>query len=97
MLRRLIGLNINKFLNSSLRSASNVASTRSFTNYKKTLIFFSGFGSIACFDYFARDGESLGAVLRFGRSFKIACQISLDYNVGLYGLDENSEEYDIVS
>lgn len=52
---------------------------------------------MGCYDYFFRDGETIGAVVRFARSFKIALQISIDYNIGLYGLDENSEAYDKVS
>lgn len=51
---------------------------------------------MACFDYFAKDAEYLGATLRFLRSLKIAAEISIDYNVGLYGLDDESEEYDKV-
>lgn len=52
---------------------------------------------MTCYDYFAKDAEYLGATLRFMRSLKIAAEISIDYNVGLYGLDEESEEYDKVS
>jgi len=35
----------------------------------------------------------LGAVHRFLRSAKIACQMSLDYQIDLFGMDENTEEY----
>jgi aarF domain-containing kinase len=45
------------------------------------------------FDYFVRDGESIGAAIRFGRSLKIALEISLDYNYGLYGLKPDSDDY----
>lgn len=39
-------------------------------------------------------GQSFGAIHRFLRSATIALQISLDYSIGLYGMDEKSEEYD---
>jgi aarF domain-containing kinase len=46
------------------------------------------------FDYFFRDAESIEAAVRFARSLKIAVEISFDYNSGLRGLLEDSEEYD---
>jgi hypothetical protein len=65
-------------------------------NYKKSIIFFGGAGALACYDYFLLDGEFLGAGLRFLRSLKIALQISMDYRLGLRGLEEDSEEYNLV-
>lgn len=97
MLSKLIRASGRTHWKTSLRSASTVATTRRIASYKKSLAFFGSFGSIACYDYFLRDGESLGAALRFMRSTRIALEISIDYNIGLYGLDENSEEYDKVN
>lgn len=96
MLSRAVGVSFKKCFNHSSRSASTTVTSRNVKTYKKSLVFFGGLASLACFDYFARDAETLGGVLRFMRSFKIACQISIDYNIGLYGLDENSEQYDKV-
>lgn len=60
---------------------------------------FKSTGVLTSCDYFINDGEYNGAVLRFMRSLKIAAQISLDYNIGLYNLDEekNPDEYNKVS
>lgn len=93
MLSRAVGFGVKKSFNHSSRSASTTVTSGNIAAYKKSLIFFGGLGSLACFDYFARDAESLGGALRFMRSFKIACQISIDYNIGLYNIDENSEQY----
>lgn len=45
------------------------------------------------YDAGLRDFETLGGINRFLRSLKIAIQISTDYSIGLYGLIEDSEEY----
>ncbi|CRK94097.1 CLUMA_CG007620, isoform A [Clunio marinus] len=94
MLSRIVNLSARNGFNSSIRNMTRKVNSNKLTSYKKSLIFLSSFGSLSCYDYFLRDGESLGAALRFCRSLKIALTISLDYNIGLYGLDENSEQYD---
>jgi hypothetical protein len=96
MLSRIAKLSVKKGLKLQSRSvSSNVTKFKPF-NYKKSLIFFGSFGSLAAYDYFVRDGESMGAITRFLRSSRIALEISVDYNLGLRGLDENSPEYDKV-
>lgn len=97
MISRIVNLTCKTYCKNSSRALSTVVTSRSFVNYKKSIIFFGSVGSLSSYDYFFRDAESLGAVIRFSRSLKIALQVSIDYNVGLYGLDENSEEYDKVN
>lgn len=97
MISRIVNLTFNNHCRHSIRSVSTAVTSRSITRNKKSFVFLGGIGSLLCYDYFSRDAESLGAALRFMRSFKIAVQVSFDYNFGLYGLDENSEEYDKVN
>lgn len=98
MLSKLASSSVRNYWRTSLRSASTDVTTRRFTAYRKSLILIgSGFGSLSCYDYFLRDGESLGGFRRFMRSSKIALEISIDYSIGLNGLVENSEEYDKVN
>lgn len=92
MLSRLVKHSVSSFP----RSASTISTSKTLANHYKKLTIFGGFTSLALFDYFVRDAESIGAVIRFGRSLKIAADISFDYNFGLKGLDENSDEYDKV-
>lgn len=97
MFSRIIHLTVKNSCKHSIRPASTAVTSRSFARNKKSVIFFGTFGSLSLYDYFIRDAESLGAALRFLRSFKVALQVSIDYKVGLYGLDEASEEYDKVN
>lgn len=70
--------------------------TRKLADYRKSLIVAGLGSSLVCFDYFYRDGQSLPAATRFVRSLKVGAEISLDYSFGLWGLEEDSEEYDKV-
>lgn len=97
MLSKIVNLSVKNYCKTPLRNASSTVASRQLTSYRKSLVLISGLGSLSCYDYFIRDGETLGAIVRFARSFKIALQISIDYNIGLHGLDEESEEYDKVS
>lgn len=96
MLSKLVNSTAKNYSRLSLRHASTVVASRRLAGYKKSLIFFGGFGSLTCYDYFFRESETLGAARRFARSFKIAFQVSLDYNIGLRGLVEDTAEYDKV-
>lgn len=48
------------------------------------------------YDGISNDFEVTGGVQRFLRCFKIAVMISADYSWNLNGLNEDSEEYDVV-
>lgn len=96
MLSRIAILSVKYCSKITIRTNASAVTPRRLRNYKKSLVFSSLLGSLAFYDYFAQDAEYLGAALRFMRSLKIAAQISVDYNIGLYGLDEDSEEYDKV-
>lgn len=78
------------------KSFSTAVKPRSFLNHYKKLTVFGGFGLLLSYDYFGRDAETIGGAIRFARSLKVAVEISADYNFRLYGLDENSEEYEKV-
>jgi len=80
----------------SLRHQSTSSSSSPYARNYKKLIFASVFGGLTAYDLTIRDGEALGGIERFGRSFKIAFQVSLDYSIGLYGLQEDSKDYDKV-
>lgn len=64
-------------------------------NKKKTL-FFTGVTSLLAYDYTVRDLEYLGGLTRFLRSIKIAALVSADYSYSLWGIEEDSKEYDKV-
>lgn len=80
----------------SQASSKQKTVTRKLTDYRKSLIVAGIGSSLVCFDYFYRDGQSIPAATRFVRSLKMGAEISLDYSFGLWGLDEESEEYDKV-
>lgn len=81
-----------------LPSRTNATNVRSkiISNHWKSVSAVSFCSSVLLYDYLLNDCEYLGAGIRFMRSLKIAVSMSLDYNVGLYGLSENSEEYNKV-
>lgn len=78
------------------RFASNVSRGFVRKNVKKTL-FFGGLSSIFLYDYVVNDFELAGGGARFLRSIKIAAAISADYTYSLWGLEDESEEYNQVS
>lgn len=96
MLSRIANFSVKHCSKVIIRTNTSAVTSRGLRNYKKSFVFVTFIGSLAFYDYFAQDAEYLGAALRFMRSLKIAAQISVDYNIGLYGLDENSEEYNKV-
>jgi hypothetical protein len=65
-------------------------------NNKKKTLFFGSIASLLAYDYAARDLEFVGGLSRFLRSIKIAAQISYDYSVSLWGVEEDSDEYNKV-
>lgn len=65
-------------------------------NNKKKTLFFTSIASLLAYDYAARDLEYVGGLSRFLRSLKIAVQISYDYTVSLWGVEEDSDEYNEV-
>lgn len=84
----------------SVRHLSQAPATkvtsRKLKDYRKSLIFAGLSSSLICYDHRFRDGQSIQAATRFLRSIMLGAQISLDYSIGLWGLDEESEEYDKV-
>ena len=96
MLSSIANLSVKSITRITSRGVSQNVASRKLTNYKKSLIAGGSFGSLACFDYFGRDGESIQAAVRFLRSLKTGIEISMDYNIGLSGLDENSDNYEKV-
>lgn len=95
MLSRIVSQSVRKLGHSSLRRVSTQKAAK-LTDYRKSLVI-AGFGSsLLGFDYFLRDGQGIQAFTRFFRSLKMGAEISFDYKVGLWGLDEESEEYDKV-
>lgn len=96
MLSRAVIKSVKIYSKSPRRFIATAVSSKTFANHYKKLTVLGGLTGLACFDYFAKDGETSGAILRFARSLKIAVEISADYNFGLNGLDEDSEEYDKV-
>lgn len=96
MLSRIACLSATSFCKPSIRKTSTAVTTRKVVSYKKSLVFAGVFGSLAGYDFFCRDGESLEAVVRFLRSLKMGAQISLDYSVSLWNMEENSENYEKV-
>lgn len=97
MLSKIVNSSIRNCCKATFRPASTAVTRKSILNYKKSLVLFGGVGSLMCFDYFVNDAEYLGATLRFMRSLKIAAEISVDYNIGLYGLVDDTEEYNKVN
>jgi hypothetical protein len=96
MLSRLVNQSVRNCFKSPHRSIATAVKSRTLANHYKKLTFLGFFGSSVSFDYFVRDSESISAVIRFARSLKIAVEISVDYNVGLRGLNEASEGYEKV-
>lgn len=94
MFRRITNLTIKSSLRSSVRHYHAKENQNVLQKYKKSLIFSSTLSSLVLYDYFKNEGQTIFAIHRFCRSAKIAVQISMDYNIGLYGLEENSEEYE---
>lgn len=96
MLRRLLNLSVK---NNLTPWTSNLLHTKARPNilqkYRKSFIFSSFAGSVFFYDYLMREGQTIFAIHRFFRSATIAMQISMDYNIGLYGLTEDTEEYEI--
>lgn len=65
-------------------------------NNKKKTLFFTSIASLLAYDYAVRDLEYVGGLSRFLRSLKIAVQISYDYTASLWGVEEDSDEYNEV-
>lgn len=65
-------------------------------NNKKKTLFFTSIASFVAYDYAVRDLEYVGGLSRFLRSLKIAVQISYDYTASLWGVEEDSDEYNEV-
>lgn len=95
MLSRIALESVRHLSQAASRQTPNVV-TRKLADYRKSLIVAGLGSSLVCFDYFYRDGQSLPAATRFVRSLKVGAEISLDYSFGLWGLEEDSEEYDKV-
>ncbi|KAL7015379.1 hypothetical protein ACKWTF_016418 [Chironomus riparius] len=93
MLSKIAKLSFKSFALRSSGLSTNSQVVPSWRKYKKSLIFGSSVGSLLLYDLAIRECETIGAVHRFLRSAMIACQMSLDYQIDLFGLDENSEEY----
>lgn len=94
MLRRVINSSVKSDIRSFSRQLQAKKSSNVIGKYKKSFIFSSCLGSLMLYDYAFREGQTIFAIHRFFRSAKIAIQISLDYNIGLYGLKEETEEYE---
>lgn len=94
MLRKTLSLSFKSNFKSCVRHSHAKNTPNLIQNYRKTAIISSCFGSLFLYDYLMREGQSFGAFHRFLRSAKIAIQISMDYSLGLYGIDENSEDYE---
>lgn len=94
MFRRATNLSFKNTFRPSVRYYHAKENQNILQKYKKSVIVTSCIGSFALYDYVFREGQTIFAIHRFLRSAKIAIQISMDYNIGLYGLVENSEEYE---
>lgn len=94
MLRRIVNLSVRNNLRPWTRQLHSKESSNVLKTYRKTIIFSSLAGSLIFYDISMREGQTIFAIHRFFRSAKIAVQISMDYNIGLYGLVEDTEEYD---
>lgn len=93
-----------KNLLSVIRKSNRHLSSRSYQsprryNFKKW--FFvgtsAGLGGAIIYDGIRNDFEFTGGAQRFLRCFKIAVMISAVYSWNLHNLNEDSEEYDVVS
>lgn len=93
MLRRIVNLSVKNNLRPWTRQQHSKENQNVLNKYKKTVIFSSLAGSVFLYDLM-REGQSIFAIHRFFRSATIAVQISMDYNIGLYGLVEDTEEYE---
>lgn len=96
MLSQIINSSLWKISRPTLKSFATTVTKRSRRDYSKSLIFVTSLSSLPAYDWFMRDGETIGGIERFMRSLRIAVEVSLDYSIGLYGLKAETEEYNLV-